>query len=84
MREELLAAPSLILLVVQAFFPPQAFSSLLPWARGSFTSGPRSVLTIPTANQPYELHPTTPGPSAGGVDCSCQTQAGSGTHGGTH
>ena len=63
---------------------PRGFSSLLPWALGSLTPGPRSGLTTPTANQPHKLHPTSSGPRAGGMDFGCQTQAGSGTLCGTH
>lgn len=82
-RDSNLAVALPILLVVQAPLSP-GFSSLLPWALGSFTSGSHSGLTIPVANQPHKLHPTSPGPSAGGMDLSCQTQAGSGAHGGAH
>lgn len=60
------------------------FSSPLLWALGSPTSGSRSGLTIPTANQPHQLHPASPGPCAGGMDLSGQTQAGPGARGGTH
>lgn len=46
--------------------------------------GPSTALSIPTADQPHQLHPTSPAPRARGVDFSGQAQVGPGPRGGAH